>query len=209
MINWKYMLFAQYPAIFLLTLFCLVSYLRVRKLSAIRSVFWVLMFGAALAASVLFAALGIHAGFWTLSGLFTLSLASWIGIALVVIAVVVRIVHLIDKKHSQQVMEKELKRAAEEKDAAVAQAHEEGRRAAQEEASQFFSAPFPSTEPEPAMQDSPSFDGAPAFDASPAFDSSPAPEAPPTDENGIMPGADTPIELKLDYPGSEESDADV
>ena len=145
MVDWKYLLLAQYPAFLLLSVFFLASYLRVRKSSAVKSVLWVLLFGVALACAVLFAFLGVQQKYWTLKTLFPLSTASWIGVALVVIAVIARIVHLIEKKHNKKVMEKELKKAAKEKDDAVAQAreegaeaarqaHEEGRKAAKQEA---------------------------------------------------------------------------
>ena len=42
-------LFAQFPAFFLLSLLFLIAHLRVRKHSAVKSVLWVLLFGAALA----------------------------------------------------------------------------------------------------------------------------------------------------------------
>ena len=47
-------LFAQFPAFFLLSLLFLIAHLRVRKHSAVKSVLWVLLFGAALAVSILF-----------------------------------------------------------------------------------------------------------------------------------------------------------
>ena len=37
MVDWKYLLYAQFPAFFLLAVFFLVSYLRVRKTSAVKS----------------------------------------------------------------------------------------------------------------------------------------------------------------------------
>ena len=40
-------LFAQFPAFFLLSLLFLIAHLRVRKRSAVKSVLWVLLFGAA------------------------------------------------------------------------------------------------------------------------------------------------------------------
>ena len=40
-------LFAQFPAFFLLSLLFLIAHLRVRKHSAVKSVLWVLLFGAA------------------------------------------------------------------------------------------------------------------------------------------------------------------
>ena len=145
MVDWKYLLFAQYPAFLLLAALFLVNYLLVRKTSAVKSILWVLLFGAALACAVLFAFLGVQQGYWALNTLFRLSTASWIGLILVVVALIVRIVHLIEKRHSQYVMEKELQKAAKDKDAAVTQAreegaeaarqaHEEGRKAAKQEA---------------------------------------------------------------------------
>ena len=54
-------LFAQFPAFFLLSLLFLIAHLRVRKHSAVKSVLWVLLFGAALAVSILFCFLGMQA----------------------------------------------------------------------------------------------------------------------------------------------------
>ena len=45
----KQMLLAQFPAFFLLSILFLIAHLRVRKRSAVKSVLWVLLFGAALA----------------------------------------------------------------------------------------------------------------------------------------------------------------
>lgn len=126
LVDWKYLLFAQYPAFMLLALFFLIGYLRARKSSAVKSVLWVLLFAAAIACSVLFVFFGVHYEYWTLKTLFSLGLASWLGVVLVAAAVIARTVHLIEKKHNQKVMEKELKRAAKDKDDAVAQAREEG-----------------------------------------------------------------------------------
>ena len=126
LVDWKYLLLAQYPAFMLLALFFLIGYLRVRKASAIKSVLWVLLFAAAIACSVLFVFFGIHYEYWSLKTLFSLGFASWLGIVLVVVAAIARTVHLMEKKHSQKVMEKELRRAAKDKDDAVAQAREEG-----------------------------------------------------------------------------------
>lgn len=130
MVNWKYFLLAQYPALALLAVLFLINYLLARKRSAVKSVLWVLLFGAALAAAVLFAFLGVHYEFWLLKELFVLGLAGWLGLILVILATVVHIVHSAEKKHNRRVMEKELRRAAKEKDDAVAQAEEAGRAAA-------------------------------------------------------------------------------
>ncbi len=145
MVDWKYLLFAQYPAFFILAVFFLILYMRVRKSSAVKSILWVLLFGAALACSVLFAFLGVQQKYWTLGALFPLSAASWIGVVLVVATMIAHVVHTIEKKHNRKVMEKELQKAAKERDDAVAQvreesaealrqAHEEGRKAAYQEA---------------------------------------------------------------------------
>ena len=132
MVNWKYLLLAQYPALALLAVLFLVNYLLVRKRSAVKSVLWVLLFGVALAAAVLFAFLGVHYEFWKLGELFKLGLAGWMGLALVLIATIANFVHRMEKKHSRKVMEKELARAARERDDAVAQAEEAGREAARQ-----------------------------------------------------------------------------
>lgn len=134
MVDWKYMLLAQYPAVLILAVYFLVKYTFVRKTSAVKSILWVLLFGASLAVSVLFLFFGVHFEYWTLKTLFPLGVASWIGIALILVAIIARIVHLIEKKRNQKLMEKELRKAAKEKDAAVAEAEQAGRRAAQEEA---------------------------------------------------------------------------
>ena len=132
MVNWNYFLLAQYPALALLAVLFLVNYLLVRKRSAVKSVLWVLLFGAALAAAVLFAFLGVHYGYWKLSELFAFGFAGWLGLILVVAAAIAHVVHGMEKKHNRKVMEKELERAAREKDAAVAQAEEAGREAARQ-----------------------------------------------------------------------------
>lgn len=132
MVDWKYLLYAQFPAFFLLAVFFLVSYLRVRKTSAVKSVLWVLLFGVALAVSVLFLFLGVNQNYWSLKTVFPIGVASWIGIVLVVAAVIVHVVHTIEKKHNRKVMEKELQKAEKEKEDAVAHAREEAAEAARQ-----------------------------------------------------------------------------
>ena len=78
-------LFAQFPAFFLLSLLFLIAHLRVRKHSAVKSVLWVLLFGAALAVSILFCFLGMQAKYWTVKTLFELKFWSWLGLAIVVL----------------------------------------------------------------------------------------------------------------------------
>ena len=120
-------LFAQFPAFFLLSLLFLAAHLRVRKHSAVKSVLWVLLFGAALAVSILFCFLGMQAKYWTVKTLFELKFWSWLGLAIVVVLLVLRIVFKLQNKHTRHVMEKERAKAEKEREQAVAQAREEGR----------------------------------------------------------------------------------
>lgn len=123
----KEILFAQFPAFFLLSLLFLAAHLRVRKRSAVKSVLWVLLFGAALAVSILFCFLGMQAKYWTVKTLFKLKFWSWLGLAIVVLLLVLRIVFKLQNKHTRHVMEKERAKAEKEREQAVAQAREEGR----------------------------------------------------------------------------------
>lgn len=134
MLDLRFALFAQFPALFLLALLFLLNYLIVRKRSAVKSVLWVLLFGVMLAVSILFCFLGIQAEFWTIKTLFQLSVWSWLGVALVVVFVLLHLVHTAQKKHAKRVMEKELKKAEMQKEEAVAQAREEGKAEAMREA---------------------------------------------------------------------------
>ena len=120
-------LFTQFPAFFLLSLLFLAAHLRVRKRSAVKSVLWVLLFGAALAVSILFCFLGMQAKYWTVKTLFKLKFWSWLGLAIVVLLLVLRIVFKLQNKHTRHVMEKERAKAEKEREQAVAQAREEGR----------------------------------------------------------------------------------
>ena len=120
-------LFAQFPAFFLLSVLFLIAHLRVRRRSAVKSVLWVLLFGAALAVSILFCFLGMQAKYWTLKTLFELKFWSWLGLAIVVVLLVLRIVFKLQNKHTRHVMEKERAKAEKEREQAVAQAREEGR----------------------------------------------------------------------------------
>ena len=154
MLDLRFALFAQFPALFLLALIFLVNYLTVRKRSAVKSVLWVLLFGVMLAVSILFCFLGIQAEFWTIKTLFQLSVWSWLGVALVIVFVLLHLVHTAQKKHAKRVMEKELKKAEMQKEEAVAQAREEGKAEAMRE-----------TAPAQAPADEPSDTKAPAAGA--------------------------------------------
>lgn len=154
MLDLRFSLFAQFPALFLLALLFLLNYLTVRKRSAVKSVLWVLLFGVMLAVSILFCFLGIQAEFWTIKTLFQLSVWSWLGVALVVVFVLLHLVHTAQKKHAKRVMEKELKKAEMQKEEAVAHAREEGRQEAMRE-----------TAPAQAPADEPSDAEAPAAGA--------------------------------------------
>lgn len=140
MLSPRFVLLAQYPAFFLLAVLFLINYLTVRRRSAVKSVLWVLLFGVALAVSILFCFLGMQAEFWALKTLFTLSVWSWIGVVLVVLAVIVRFVFKVKGKLDQHTLKRELKKAEQDKAAAVAQAREEGR-------AEAMSAPAPEVTP--------------------------------------------------------------
>ena len=120
-------LFAQFPAFFLLSLLFLIAHLRVRKHSAVKSVLWVLLFGAALAVSILFCFLGMQAKYWTVKTLFKLKFWSWLGLAIVVVLLVLRLVFKLQNKHAQHMVEKERAKAEKAREEAVKQAREEGR----------------------------------------------------------------------------------
>lgn len=120
-------LFAQFPAFFLLSLLFLIAHLRVRKHSAVKSVLWVLLFGAALAVSILFCFLGMQAKYWTVKTLFELKFWSWLGLAIVVFVFVLRLVFKLQNKHAQHMVEKERVKAEKTREEAVKQAREEGR----------------------------------------------------------------------------------
>lgn len=124
--NFRTILFSQYPAFFLLAVLFLISYLRVRKSSAVRSVLWVLLFGAALAASVVFCFLGIQAGLWTLKTLFALGFWSWFGVLLVLFLFLLRVVHGVEKRANRRRLEKAMKQAEKEKEEEVSRARAQG-----------------------------------------------------------------------------------
>ena len=148
MLELRFVLLAQYPAFFLLAVLFLINYLIVRKRSAVKSVLWVILFGLSLAVSILFCFLGIQAKYWTLKALFTPGVWSWVGIALVIAVVLVRFVFKVKGKLDQRRLERELKKAEQDKDAAVAQAREEGR-------AEALSAAAPETAPAPEVSPAP------------------------------------------------------
>ena len=150
----KQMLFAQFPAFFLLSILFLIAHLRVRKRSAVKSVLWVLLFGAALAVSILFCFLGMQAKYWTVKTLFELKFWSWFGIFLVVLILVLRLVFKLQNKHAQHMVEKERMKAEKEREQAVAQAREEGRAEALSSTEDAQAAPAPESAAD-AAQDAP------------------------------------------------------
>lgn len=149
-------LFAQFPAFFLLSLLFLIAHLRVRKHSAVKSVLWVLLFGAALAVSILFCFLGMQAKYWTFKTLLQLKFWSWFGLFAVVLVLVLRLVFKLQNKHAKHMVEKERTKAEKEREQAVAQAREEGRAAAMAEQTQLSAAPAPN-----APDDTPNAEAAP------------------------------------------------
>ena len=150
----KQMLLAQFPAFFLLSILFLIAHLRVRKRSAVKSVLWVLLFGAALAVSILFCFLGMQAKYWTVKTLFQLKFWSWFGIFLVVLIFALRLVFKLQNKHNRRVMEKERMKAEKEREQAVAQAREEGRAEALSSTEDAQAAPAPESAAD-AAQDAP------------------------------------------------------
>ena len=150
----KQMLLAQFPAFFLLSILFLIAHLRVRKRSAVKSVLWVLLFGAALAVSILFCFLGMQAKYWTVKTLFQLKFWSWFGIFLVVLILVLRLVFKLQNKHAQHMVEKERMKAEKEREQAVAQAREEGRAEALSSTEDAQAAPAPESDAD-AAQDAP------------------------------------------------------
>ena len=139
--DFREILLAQFPAFFLLSLLFLIAHLRVRKRSAVKSVLWVLLFGAALAVSILFCFLGMQAKYWTFKTLLQLKFWSWFGLFAVVLVLVLRLVFKLQNKHAKHMVEKERTRAEKEREQAVAQAREEGRAAAMAEQTQLSAAP--------------------------------------------------------------------
>ena len=139
--DFREILLAQFPAFFLLSILFLIAHLRVRKRSAVKSVLWVLLFGAALAVSILFCFLGMQAKYWTFKTLLQLKFWSWFGLFAVVLVLVLRLVFKLQNKHAKHMVEKERTRAEKEREQAVAQAREEGRAAAMAEQTQFSAAP--------------------------------------------------------------------
>ena len=127
-------LFAQFPAFFLLSLLFLAAHLRVRKHSAVKSVLWVILFGAALAASVVCCFLGIQAELWTLKTLITLGFWSWFGVGLVLLFLVLRVVHSMEKRSSRRRLDKAMKQAEKQKEEEVSRARAEGAAAERERA---------------------------------------------------------------------------
>ena len=125
--DFREILLAQFPALFLLSILFLIAHLRVRKRSAVKSVLWVLLFGAALAVSILFCFLGMQAKYWTFKTLLQLKFWSWFGLFAVVLVLVLRLVFKLQNKHAKHMVEKERAKAEKTREEAVKQAREEGR----------------------------------------------------------------------------------
>ena len=132
--NLRTILFSQYPALFLLAVLFLIAHLRVRKTSAVKSVLWVILFGAALAASVVCCFLGIQAELWTLKTLITLGFWSWFGVGLVLLFLVLHVVHGVEKRSSRRRLDKAMKQAEKQKEEEVTRARAEGAAAERERA---------------------------------------------------------------------------
>ena len=182
--NLRTILFSQYPALFLLAVLFLIAHLRVRKTSAVKSVLWVILFGAALAASVVCCFLGIQAELWTLKTLITLGFWSWFGVGLVLLFLVLRVVHSMEKRSSRRRLDKAMKQAEKQKEEEVSRARAEGaaaeRERAEAEAAERERAEAEATEraaQEAAAQSTPQAEESPAWDAAPEAQDDPAAEA--------------------------------
>lgn len=182
--NLRTILFSQYPALFLLAVLFLIAHLRVRKTSAVKSVLWVILFGAALAASVVCCFLGIQAELWTLKTLITLGFWSWFGVGLVLLFLVLRVVHGMEKRSSRRRLDKAMKQAEKQKEEEVSRARAEGaaaeRERAEAEAAERERAEAEATEraaQEAAAQSTPQAEESPAWDAAPQAQDGPAAEA--------------------------------
>ena len=182
--NLRTILFSQYPALFLLAVLFLIAHLRVRKTSAVKSVLWVILFGAALAASVVCCFLGIQAELWTLKTLITLGFWSWFGVGLVLLFLVLRVVHGMEKRSSRRRLDKAMKQAEKQKEEEVSRARAEGaaaeRERAEAEAAERERAEAEATEraaQEAAAQSTPQAEESPAWDAAPEAQDAPAAEA--------------------------------
>ena len=192
--NLRTILFSQYPALFLLAVLFLIAHLRVRKTSAVKSVLWVILFGAALAASVVCCFLGIQAELWTLKTLITLGFWSWFGVGLVLLFLVLHVVHGMEKRSSRRRLDKAMKQAEKQKEEEVSRARAEGaaaereraeaeaaeRERAEAEATERERAEAEATEraaQEAAAQSTPQAEESPAWDAAPQAQDDPAAEA--------------------------------
>lgn len=182
--NLRTILFSQYPALFLLAVLFLIAHLRVRKTSAVKSVLWVILFGAALAASVVCCFLGIQAELWTLKTLITLGFWSWFGVGLVLLFLVLHVVHGMEKRSSRRRLDKAMKQAEKQKEEEVSRARAEGaaaeRERAEAEAAARERAEAEATEraaQEAAAQSTPQAEESPAWDAAPEAQDDPASEA--------------------------------
>ena len=182
--NLRTILFSQYPALFLLAVLFLIAHLRVRKTSAVKSVLWVILFGAALAASVVCCFLGIQAELWTLKTLITLGFWSWFGVGLVLLFLVLRVMHGMEKRSSRRRLDKAMKQAEKQKEEEVSRARAEGaaaeRERAEAEAAARERAEAEAAEraaQEAAAQSTPQAEESPAWDAAPEAQDDPAAEA--------------------------------
>ena len=177
--NLRTILFSQYPALFLLAVLFLIAHLRVRKTSAVKSVLWVILFGAALAASVVCCFLGIQAELWTLKTLITLGFWSWFGVGLVLLFLVLHVVHGMEKRSSRRRLDKAMKQAEKQKEEEVSRARAEGAAAEREraEAEAAERAAQEAAAQEAAAQITPQAEESPAWDAAPEAQDDPASEA--------------------------------
>lgn len=148
--SFPYLLYAQAPAVLVLSLLCFAGYLRTRRAAAVRSVLWVVAFALTLSASLTFFFLGISRGFWSLSTFFPMPGASWVGLGALALLTLLAAVRRIERKRQAVRLDKALRQAEAQKQAEVARAREEGAAAARAEAESeaYFADDGPAVPPE-------------------------------------------------------------
>ena len=123
--DFKFILFSQYPLFFLLCLFCLGKYTLVRKRSAVKSVLFVILFGVLLAAAVVCCFLGMQMQYWSMSTVAKLNGWSIAGLCVFALIVLLSVAHNIEARLNRRKLDKAMKQAEKVKDAEVRRAREE------------------------------------------------------------------------------------
>lgn len=123
--DFKFILFSQYPLFFLLCLFCLGKYTLVRKRSAVKSVLFVILFGVLLAAAVVCCFLGMQMQYWSMSTVAKLNGWSIAGLCVFALIVLLSVAHNIEARLNRRKLDKAMKQAEKIKETEVRRAREE------------------------------------------------------------------------------------